>query len=157
MAITCRKPIRSSASAGYHKDDPYSFNVIHAFDSATSLSRTASNTIIEKTERGNSKENSGADERNSSQETVRLQALLTHRYEQIRILKEKLAEQEKQIRSLRHSIEKIKTITLSVSSNDEEESNQQIIKILLNSRDLLQKHQFPVLHFASLRMMVILA
>ena len=65
------------------------------------------NTIIEKTERGNSKENSGADERNSSQETVRLQTLLTHRDEQIRILKEKLAEQEKQIRSLRHSIENL--------------------------------------------------
>ena len=84
------------------------------------------NTIIEKAERGNLKENSGADERNSSQETVRLQTLLTHRDEQIRILKEKLAEQEKQIRSLRHSIEKIKTITLSVSSNDEEESNQSV-------------------------------
>ena len=73
-----------------------------------------------------SKENSGADERNSSQETARLQALLTHRNEQIRILKEKLAEQEKQFRSLRHLIEKIKTITLSVSSNDEEESNQSV-------------------------------
>ena len=84
------------------------------------------NTIIEKAERGNLKENSGADERNSSQETVRLQTLLTHRDEQIRILKEKLAEQEKQIRSLRHSIEKIKTITLSVPSNDEEESNQSV-------------------------------
>ena len=82
------------------------------------------NTIIQKTERRNSKENSGADGHNVSQETVRLQALLTHRDEQIRTLKEKITEQGKQIRALRHSIERIKEITLSVSSIDYEDSNQ---------------------------------